>query len=221
MSPSVVVFDVNETLSDMTAMAGRFGDVGAPEILAKLWFAGTLRDGFAVTSAGGQETFSVLAEHNLRLLLAGQSLDREMDLAVEHIMSGFMGLPVHNDVPAGIRALREAGLRMVTLSNGSSMVADRLLTTAGVRDDIDHLLSVEEAGVWKPVKRAYEYAARMCGTELADMVMVAAHPWDIDGAARAGMQTAFVNRTGMPYPPYASPPTYTVDDLRTLADALA
>lgn len=220
MLPSVVVFDVNETLSDLTAIASRFGDVGAPEILAKLWFAGTLRDGFAVASAGSQESFSVLAEHNLKLVLAGQALDRDLDLAVEHIMSGFMGLPVHNDVTPGIHALKEAGFRLVTLSNGSTEVADRLLTTAGVRDDFDHLLSVEEAGVWKPVKRSYEYAARMCGTKLADMVMVAAHPWDIDGAARAGMQTAFVNRTGMPYPPYASPPTYTVDDMRTLPDVL-
>jgi hypothetical protein len=38
-SPSVIVFDVNETLSDMSPMAGRFADIGAPEHLAKLWFA--------------------------------------------------------------------------------------------------------------------------------------------------------------------------------------
>ena len=49
--PSVVVFDVNETLSDMSPMARRFADVGAPEHLAKLWFATLLRDGFALTAA--------------------------------------------------------------------------------------------------------------------------------------------------------------------------
>jgi hypothetical protein len=56
--PSVVVFDVNETLSDMSPMARRFADVGAPEHLAKLWFATLLRDGFALTAAGGQRPFA-------------------------------------------------------------------------------------------------------------------------------------------------------------------
>ena len=43
--PSVVVFDFNETLSDMEPMAQRFAHVGAPEHLAELWFATVLRDG--------------------------------------------------------------------------------------------------------------------------------------------------------------------------------
>lgn len=58
-SPSVIVFDVNETLSDMSPMAQRFSDVGAPAHLAKLWFASLLRDGFALTAAG---TSRLLAE---------------------------------------------------------------------------------------------------------------------------------------------------------------
>jgi 2-haloacid dehalogenase len=37
--PRVIVFDVNETLSDMAPMAGRFADVGAPDLLATVWFA--------------------------------------------------------------------------------------------------------------------------------------------------------------------------------------
>jgi len=50
--PSVLLFDVNEMLSDMSPMAGRFEEVGAPGHLAKTWFAGLLRDGFALTVAG-------------------------------------------------------------------------------------------------------------------------------------------------------------------------
>ena len=50
--PTLLVFDVNETLSDMAPLADRFVDVGTPEHLAKLWFAELLRDGFAVTVAG-------------------------------------------------------------------------------------------------------------------------------------------------------------------------
>jgi hypothetical protein len=57
---SVVVFDVNETLSDMAPMAQRFADVGADGLFAQLWFANLLRDGFALAAAGAKEKFGVL-----------------------------------------------------------------------------------------------------------------------------------------------------------------
>jgi 2-haloacid dehalogenase len=219
-TPSVVVFDVNETLSDMAPMAVRFADVGAPEQLARLWFASLLRDGFALTAAGGQERFAVLGEQGLRGVFAGVSLNRDLDAAVEHVMAGFLALPVHPDVPAGVRALRAAGLRLVTLTNGSTGISDNLLASAGLRDEFEALLSVEDAGAWKPARAAYEYAARRCGTEPGDMLLVAVHPWDVDGAARAGMATAWINRTGTPYPEYFTAPRYTITALDDLADRL-
>ena len=52
--PALLVFDVNETLSDMSPMGQRFEDVGAPAHLATTWFAGLLRDGFALTAVDRQ-----------------------------------------------------------------------------------------------------------------------------------------------------------------------
>ncbi len=49
-APSLIVFDVNETLSDLEPMAQRFTDIGLPAQLATTWFAQVLRDGFALTS---------------------------------------------------------------------------------------------------------------------------------------------------------------------------
>ena len=218
---SVVVFDVNETLSDMAPMAERFSDVGAPGHLAQVWFATVLRDGFALTAAGSQEQFSVIGEHHLRVLLGHLELDLDLDAAVEHVLAGFMDLPVHPDVPEGVRALRASGRRLVTLSNGATRVADALLARAGLRAEFEVLLSVEDADGWKPSHGPYEYAAQMCGTDLSEMVMVAAHPWDIDGAARAGMQTAWIDRQGAAYPSYAMAPTHTVRSLGELADKLS
>ncbi|MGH3503346.1 MAG: haloacid dehalogenase type II [Nocardioidaceae bacterium] len=216
-TPPVVVFDVNETLSDLEPMAQRFAEVGAPAHLAKAWFASVLRDGFALTAAGAQERFSVLAEENLRRELAGLTLELETPAAVEHVLSGFMDLHVHPDVPDGIRALHAAGLRVVTLTNGGTVVADRLLTGAGLREHFEQLLSVEDAGVWKPAPGAYEYAARACGCAVAELLLVAVHPWDIDGAARAGARTAWINRSGADYPAYFTPPDITVPGLGELA----
>jgi hypothetical protein len=56
--PSVIVFEVNETLSDMALLAARFADVGEPDLLARVWFASLLRDGFAPAAAGGKESFT-------------------------------------------------------------------------------------------------------------------------------------------------------------------
>jgi 2-haloacid dehalogenase len=118
--PGVIVFDVNETLSDMAPMASRFTEVGAPAPLVRLWFAALLRDGFALTAAGGKEPFARLARGALEAVLAGVSLSRPAAEAADHVLAGFGDLSVHPDVPDGVRLLREGGLRLVTLSNGSA-----------------------------------------------------------------------------------------------------
>jgi 2-haloacid dehalogenase len=219
-SPSVIVFDVNETLSDMSPMAQRFEDIGAPAQLAKLWFATLLRDGFALTAAGASRPFADLGADALRTVLHGAALDRDVDAAVDHVMSGFTELAVHPDVPDGVRALRASGRRLVTLTNGSTGVSEKLLGDAGIREEFEALLSVEDAGAWKPARAAYEYAARACGTDPADMLLVAVHPWDIDGAARAGLATAWIDRAGTPYPDSFTAPTLRATGITGLADQL-
>lgn len=218
--PAVILFDVNETLSDMSPMGRRFEEVGAPAHLAKTWFAGLLRDGFALTAAGATEPFARLAAEALRVTLDGISLNRGAGDAVEHVMDGFAGLDVHPDVPDGVRALQDLGIRLVTLSNGSASVAEALFDRAGIRSHFEALLSVEDAGVWKPATAAYAYALDRCGVDPSEGMLVAVHPWDIDGASRAGLATAWVNRAAGPYPAYFRAPDVTTRSLTDLADQL-
>jgi 2-haloacid dehalogenase len=215
--PSVILFDVNETLSDMAPMASRFAEVGAPDLLARVWFASVLRDGFAVTATGGKETFSRIARGVLETTLAGVSLNRPAAQAADHILSGFTDLSVHPDVPEGVRLLREGGLRLATLSNGSADVADRLLRGAGLRGEFERLLSVEEAGAWKPAPAAYGHAARVCSVPADQMLLVAVHPWDIHGAHQAGLRTGWITRRSEPYPGYFAGPDLQASDLSSLA----
>jgi 2-haloacid dehalogenase len=219
--PDVVVFDVNETLSDMAPLSQRFRDVGAGAATFRLWFATVLRDGFALTAAGGQERFAAIAEEALRGVLSAQKLNRDPDDAVEHVLAGLAELEVHPDGAEGVRRLRRSGLRLVTLSNGAASVAERLLGRAGVRDSFELLLSVEDAGAWKPSARAYDYAARECGVDVADLLLVAVHPWDTDGAGRAGAATAWINRESERYPGYFLAPDLEAPSLTELADLVA
>lgn len=216
----VVVFDVNETLSDMTPLAGRFEEVGAPAHLAATWFAALLRDGFALSVTAREQAFSRIGAGALRVVFAGAGVEGQLDEKIQHVLAGFAELGLHPDVADGVRALHGAGLRLVTLTNGSTGVAERLLSRAGIADLFEQLLSVEGAGRWKPAAAAYEYAAQACGVPLRKMLLVAVHPWDIDGAAHAGMSTAWLNRRGLPYPDYFHEPQLTAATLAGLAEQM-
>lgn len=213
-APSIVVFDVNETLSDLTPLGERFAAAGADPGLARLWFASVLRDGFALTVTGDGPRFADVAAANLEVLLPGRP-----DAAAD-IIAGFSDLPLHPDVLAGVAALREAGWRLATLSNGSIGVAESLLGTAGIRAEFEAVLSVDDAGRWKPAAAAYQYAARHFGVAPARMVLVACHPWDLHGAANAGLHTAWLERSGRPWPAVFDPPIWQAASLPELAVSL-
>lgn len=219
-APEVVVFDVNETLSDMTPLRQRFEEAGVSGQLAMLWFASLLRDGFALAATGRQAPFSLIGGGALRTVLAGAGVVDELDDKVSHVLAGFSQLSLHPDVADGVRALRQQGFRLVTLSNGSVDVAERLLAGAGLLEDFERLLSVNDAPRWKPAPEAYGYAARVCAVAPDLMLLVAVHPWDIDGAVNAGLAAAWLNRTGLPYPEYFHPPHVTAESLPALAAQL-
>ena len=153
----------------------------------------------------------------LRGLLSGLPLERPVDDAVAHVLDGFPLLDVHPDVPAGLQALSDAGLRVVTLTNGSLSQSEALLERAGVADLVERRLSVDDAGRWKPHRDAYAYAGKACGVPLERCALVAVHPWDVMGAGAAGMVTGWVDRRSTPWPEVLEPPDVTAPDLAGLA----
>jgi 2-haloacid dehalogenase len=200
-APELVVLDVNETLSDLEPLRARFGSVGAPAHLLDTWFAGTLRDGFALAASNAYRPFPEVGAAVLTGLLSQvQGLTVPVERAVADVMDGISALDVHADVPAGLRAFRDAGVRVVTLTNGSLTQAARLLERAGVADLVERRLSVDDAGRWKPHPDAYRYASEQCGVPLERCAMVAAHPWDLHGASSVGMTCGWVDRRGTPWP---------------------
>ena len=219
--PRLLLFDVNGTLSDMAPLARRFAEVGAPPHLMAVWFTGVLRDGFALTTAGGYASFREIAESGLHDVLAGQrGWSGGREAAVEHVLAGFSELEVHPDVPDGVRRLQGAGHRLATLTNGSVNLTEQLLERAGIRSAFEALLDVSDAHAWKPAAAAYRYALDRLHCDPAETMLVAVHPWDITGAARAGLQTAWLRRGSPSYPAVMAQPTITAADLRDLAHLL-
>ncbi|WP_171110300.1 MULTISPECIES: haloacid dehalogenase type II [unclassified Streptomyces] len=219
--PQVLVFDVNETLSDLSPLRVRFEDVGAPADLMPTWFAGVLRDGFALTAAGAYADFASVALDGLRALLPGVAgWAGEVEAAARHVLDGFAHVEVHPDVPDGVRRLSAAGFRLVTMTNGSSALTERLLAEAGLLESFEALLDVRGPRCWKPAPAAYRYAVEHTGVQPYQALLVAVHPWDVDGALRAGLGGAWLRRGTAVYPQTMSRPTHSARDMRELADVL-
>jgi 2-haloacid dehalogenase len=218
----VLLLDVNETLTDMSGLDSRFVDLlpdaDAPTVRA-LWFARLLRDGFAMTAAGLEPSFGELARAQAEQVLASSGVP-DPAAAAAHVLDGLAGLDLHPDVPEALRRLAGAGYRLVPLTNGSADVAVGAFERGGVLDLFETRLSVVDAGVWKPAAGAYTWAADRLGVPIGRCTLVAVHPWDLMGAARAGAGTAWLRR-GLPWPPYLPEPDVAADDLGELADQLA
>ena len=195
----VLVLDVNETLTDLEPLRDGFAAAGLPGHSLDAWFAATLRDGFALTAAGAYADFRAIGGDVLGAQLAAAGIEPSEE-TIGQVLSGFTRLPLHPDVEPGLRRLHEAGVRIITLTNGSAAMSERVFTEGGIIDLLEHRLDVAAPQRWKPHPDAYRYAADVCGVPVERMGLAAVHPWDIDGARRAGLRGFYIDRRNTPYP---------------------
>ena len=189
VKPQVIVLDVNETLFALDALDPVFEQLGLGG-QRDLWFVRTLRSGFALTCMGTYRAFPDVARQALKSLDPDRIGESEQDA----LMSAFANLDPHPDVAPALRALRDAGSRMVTLSVGNASNVKRLFDRAGMADLVDVHLSCESVQRWKPAREPYLHACEVLDVHPSDAWMVAAHSWDIGGAAAVGMRTAWISR---------------------------
>jgi 2-haloacid dehalogenase len=210
-----VVFDVNETLFSLGRLRPAFTDAGLDPGLVPVWFAGLLRDGFALTALGGFRPFADVAAETLRGLD-----DRVDDSMAAAIVAAMREMRPHSDVEAGLRRLNAAGIPTATLTNGSAETVQAMLDRAGLAGYISRNLSVDAVCRWKPAPEPYRYAATELGIDSASLVLVATHPWDCAGAHAAGLRSAWVWRSRPHWPAVFPVPDVRGPDLPTVIDAL-
>jgi 2-haloacid dehalogenase len=195
MSVRALVFDVFGTLVDWrTGIAQAFrgsGVPGDPEELADAW-RNRYRPILAEVNEGSRPwgDFDELHLATLGELLAERGVDLSAD-ARRRLVDGWHRLEPWPDVRAGLEALRRRHVT-ATLSNGHMALLVDLARHGDLR--FDCLLAAELARVYKPAPELYQTAARLLGVEPHELMMVAAHPWDLDGARAAGLRTAFIDR---------------------------
>ena len=138
---------------------------------------------------------------------------------VEEFMGVWQDLSPYPDALEGLRRL--AGrYRLVALSNGEPDFLAHLAANR-IGFEFDRIISVEEAGAFKPHPAVYRTAARILDAAPSEIMMVAAHSFDIMGARASGFRGAFVNRYRLPYEDTDQyTPDIQVDDFNHLADVL-
>lgn len=209
-------FDVNETLLDTTelnrSVAQRLGD--RPE-RAEAWFTSLLHHSLVESVTGSWNSFGDIAEAVLEMTAAryGVTLPKNATPIAEIIAA----MPAHPDVAAGLTALQQQGFTLVALTNSSASLAEKQLSSAGLAPLFTRILSVEQLQVYKPDLRVYQWAMKELGKPVSECMMVAAHGWDVGGAKRADMKTAFVTRKGQALYPLAPAPDLIVSDIGELA----
>ena len=122
------------------------------------------------------------------------------------------------EVAAALDRLRTT-YKLVVLSNGDPDMLEAAKRHHGIA--FDRLISVAEAGSFKPDVVTYTKAAELLGLRMDQILFVANHAFDCIGAKSAGMRTAFIDRRRRPFGETPHQPDIIVPTMKELAAAIA
>ena len=221
-APSVLVFDVNETLIDIESLAPLFAEWFGDERVLREWFGQLVMYSMAATLAEHYVDFFALGQGVLRMLADIYRVDFTDD-DVGRLRAQMSTMPAHPDVIEALTALRDNGFRLITLTNSPHRSGVRTpLENAGLAELFEQQFSVESCRAFKPSPSVYRYVSEQLGVAPAECMMVAAHVWDTLGAQNVGFGAALITRPGNPPLPVDGlpQPDIVVSDLRQLAERL-
>ena len=193
--PRVILFDVNETLLDMAALDPLFEGLFGDRSVRAQWFDRMLQSALVSTVTARYSEFGVTGLAALEMVATQRGVELSDDHRLE-LRETMQHLPPHPEVRTSLERLRDAGLRLASLTNSTPQVAEAQLANAGLRDLFEESLSAHEVRRLKPAPEPYRMAADALGARLGEVRLVAAHSWDIAGALNAGCAAAFVARPG-------------------------
>ena len=217
--PRVIVFDLIGTLLDLQAMDAHFERFFGDAVVRKEWFTQTLQLAMASVMTNAYEDFRVQADTALEITARRYKvsmLGEEKNL----ILGTLHKLRSYSDVAQNLQRLRDAGLRLATLTNSTVQAAEAQLTYAGLRDHFEQVISADEVRCFKPAPEVYHLAARRLGVESEQVRLVSTHDWDVTGALRAGCAAAFVARPGQVMNPFGPQPDVRGTDLGEVAEKI-
>jgi 2-haloalkanoic acid dehalogenase type II len=220
--PSVLVFDINETLIDLESMNPLFERIFGDRRVLREWFGHLITYSMTITLSGLYEDFFTLGQGVLRMVGDIHGV-RVTDGDLTELRTGLLTMPAHPDVEAGLSRLKDADFRMVTLTNSPpGQHGQSPLEHAGLAHFFERRFTIDTTRVYKPDPQNYRFVAQSLDVPPSACCMIAAHVWDTIGAQAAGLTAGLITRPGnAPLPTQSLPqPTLVATDLPGLAEQL-
>ena len=217
----IIVFDVNETLLDITTLEPLFARLFGNKILLREWFAQLVLYSQTMTLSGLYTPFGELGVSALQMTADIHNV-RLIDSDIDELKERMSKMPAHPDVVPALTKLREAGFRLVTLTNSANSASPTPLEKAGINHFFEQHFSVEQVARFKPAPETYQMVAHALSVDVSDLCLVACHLWDTIGAQAAGCQGAFLTRphNALLSAPNLPVPDFMAADLTTLAEQI-
>lgn len=204
MAITTCVFDAYGTLFDVAAAARQAAAEPGFERLRDSW-AQVARDwrqkqlsySWLRAVAGAHADFWDVTQDGLDWALEANGLGGEVALR-QRLLDLYWELRAFPEVPAMLKTLKAGGLATAILSNGSPRMLEGAVSSAGIGDVLDDVLSVESVGVFKPARVVYDLVGQRFGCAPGEVLFVSSNGWDAAAGAGYGFFTAWVNRAGEP-----------------------
>lgn len=217
--PQLLIFDVNETLLDLSPVKRRVNELRGDDHAFKEWFSLLLHYSCVESISGNYIEFGSIGKATLKMVFQ-EYRNAIQEKEIEEVL-GLMGnLPAHKEVPEALEMFRHAGYTLVALSNSSLDMVQKQLDHAGLSPFFERIFSVSVTGKFKPDPATYTHVLDQMQIQANKGMLLAAHAWDILGAQRVEMQTAFVSRPGKVLYPEAPLPEYTGNSLVEIAEQM-
>jgi 2-haloacid dehalogenase len=196
LNVTACVFDAYGTLFDYAAAAAgaRDGLGGDFERLTQLWRDKQLQYTWLRAAQGRHADFWQVTGDALDFALESLGLDGEG--LRDRLMNLYLKLDVFPEVPQMLARLKGAGFVTAILSNGSPAMLGALIENSQAAPLFDAVLSVEEAGVYKPHPAVYRLAVDRLGMPAHTIAFSSSNGWDAYAASAFGMKVVWCNRYG-------------------------
>lgn len=193
------VFDAYGTIFDLVSATDRLsaelGEDLAPK-LGELWRTKQLQYSWLRSLTGHYTSFWDVTRDALDYSF--EQLGIKNPALKEKLIEGYRALDAYPDVKPVLAKLKQAGLKTAILSNGSPDMLTSGVRGAGLTDLLDAVLSVEDAGVFKPDYRVYQLACDRFDVSPTAICFLSSNGWDAAGAASFGFKVAWINRSKLP-----------------------
>ena len=191
-----LAFDAYGTLFDVFSVTALCEQLfpGKGNQLAQIWRFKQLQYSLMRSLMGRHRDFWGLTEDGLVWASKNLQLDLTADKK-KQLMEAYLSLAAFPDVKPGLDALKKQGIKLAILSNGEPKMLEAAAKSAGIRELLDEIISVEEVKIFKPSPRVYNLAPERLKVTNTELGFVSANNWDATGAASAGLRTFSIQRS--------------------------